>query len=181
MSNIIRPRVFPGCTFASMSESKAPQISKERLELARRLKESRIGRHLEQKEVVAKLVQDHGIEIKIKAFYHWETGTSMPNLLQMRALCELYQTTADAILFDKPNWQFPLVKRDLYEALDLGQKGYVQHAMNNAIKELTGVGERPLGAPIAEEHQQELARRARQAEELHDRQEPKKRSSTAKR
>lgn len=72
----------------------------DRQQFARRLKQARISAEKSAPDVAAHL------EMKVKAFYHWETGVALPDVLRFKAMARFYGVNPDLILSGAMRKQF---------------------------------------------------------------------------
>lgn len=80
----------------------------ERKMIARRLQAARLNAGMTQEAVREALESRYGIVKTSKAAVgHWETAHAVPDMLTFRALCKMYKTSADAILFGDDGEQRP--------------------------------------------------------------------------
>jgi transcriptional regulator with XRE-family HTH domain len=97
------------------------QRKRDGIALGQRLRGARVlaGETL---ETVAAKMTAAGIPVKKQAVGHWETGTSVPDALQIRRLAKIYGTTTDALLWDDSLSMEAVRFAAQYDALTDGQQ-----------------------------------------------------------
>lgn len=90
MSNLFRLSMPPG----TYPDRMAQDIDPVRRGLGLRLASARKGKHLTQDAVAAKF------DVNKATVSAWETGRGVPDALTLRALAKLYDTSADALLWE---------------------------------------------------------------------------------